>query len=107
MLEMNELAASLVPTIEASLGSNPQRSVTIECQGKDAVVDQRVRIRRIVAQMLKASRGGVQKVNAGVAGPDPYATVLIQQQGAHGITCKRIGIAWIVPIDLEGVTRAV
>ncbi len=107
MAKGNERTEIGLPLIEPRFRAHPQRSGAVESQRVDMVVDQRVRIRRVVAQVLDVSRRGLENVDARIAGSHPDPATGIDEHVVHGIAGKRGGVRRIVAINGKAVRRPV
>ncbi len=99
---MNARCCAL-PPVEALLGTRPESSGAIECQGQDPVADQGVRVVGIVPQMFDPAGRRLQNIDSRIAGSDPDPPTRIQHQGAHRIARQGLRIGIAVPNDGEGV----
>src|SRR5262245_39596007 len=83
--EVRQLAASSVPLVQTRFGSDPDVARTRTRQREDAVTPQRLRLVRVVTEMLEAAGRRVEHIDAGLARADPNAPARVEDNSAHGV----------------------
>src|SRR5882724_7869574 len=107
MAKVIEYAALALPAVQARLGTDPYGSGAVLRQGENPIIDQRVRIRRVVTPMLDVSGCRIQDVDAGIVGPDPDPTAGVHEDRVRGVAREGAGIGGIVAEDREAIAGAV